>query len=109
MKSILPLTLKREYFDLIANGGKTTEYRERKPYWTKRLEGKTFDIIRFRNGYHAGAPEMEVEFRGMKKVQKWGGPWYAISLGKVLRVKRGKPVTSKSKAGTLPTKRPKAK
>jgi len=57
MKAILPLTLKREFFDAIAIGEKRVEYRERKPDWKTRLEGKTFDVIRFRNGYLANAPD----------------------------------------------------
>lgn len=90
MKTILPLTLKRQFFDEIAAGEKTVEYREQKPYWKTRLEGKTFDLIRFRNGYHRDAPEMDVEFRGWKKVRKWGGAYYAISLGRILKIKRRK-------------------
>ena len=89
-QSILPLTLKREFFDQIARGDKTVEYREQKPYWKTRLEGKDFDVIRFRNGYHADAPEMEVEYRGWKKVRKWGGAYYAINLGRILKIKRWK-------------------
>ena len=98
MNSVLPLTLRREFFDQIAAGEKTIEYREQKPYWKTRLEGKTFDLVRFRNGYHANAPEMEVEFRGVRKVRKWGGLWYAISLGRVLKTKRWKPVSAKNRA-----------
>ena len=95
MKSILPLTLRREPFDDIATGEKIIEYREQKPYWKTRLEGKTFDIIRFRNGYHPDDPEMDVEFRGLKKVRKWGGAYYAIHLGRVLKTRRWKQVSAK--------------
>ena len=34
---ILHLTLKKKWFDMILSGEKTDEYREIKPYWTKRL------------------------------------------------------------------------
>lgn len=34
---ILHLTLKKKWFDMIASGEKTEEYREIKPYWWKRL------------------------------------------------------------------------
>ena len=88
MKSVLSLNLKREFFDQIANGEKTIEYRERKPHWESRLEGKTFDIVRFRNGYGANVPEMDVEFHGIKKVRKGGELYYAIELGRVLRTQR---------------------
>lgn len=35
--TLLTLTLKAEWFDMIAKGIKTTEYREIKAYWTKKL------------------------------------------------------------------------
>ena len=34
---MLTFNLKKEWFDKIKNGEKTHEYREVKPYWTKRL------------------------------------------------------------------------
>ena len=33
----LTLFLKKKWFDMIASGEKTEEYREIKPYWEKRL------------------------------------------------------------------------
>ena len=33
----LKLTLKKQWFDMILSGEKKEEYREIKPYWTKRL------------------------------------------------------------------------
>jgi hypothetical protein len=60
--SILHLTLEREWFDDIASGKKREEYRDRKDYWKTRLEGRTYDIVRFRNGYAIDAPQMDVEF-----------------------------------------------
>lgn len=35
--SILHLTLKKKWFDMILSGEKKEEYREIKPYWCKRL------------------------------------------------------------------------
>jgi hypothetical protein len=83
-KSILHLTLEREWFDDIVRGVKNEEYRELKDYWKKRLEGRTYDIVRFRNGYAADAPVMDVEFLGVDKRQDC----YAIRLGKILRIER---------------------
>ena len=65
---ILHLTLKKKWFDLIASGKKTDEYREFKPHWENRLidnadNGRKFDIVRFKNGYAADSPTMDVEFR----------------------------------------------
>ncbi|MGL4652641.1 hypothetical protein [Cetobacterium sp.] len=48
---ILTLNLKREYFEQIKSGIKTEEYRLCTPYWSKRLEGKTFDKILIKLGY----------------------------------------------------------
>lgn len=83
-RSILHLTLEREWFDEIARGVKDEEYRDLKDYWKTRLEGRTYDIVRFRNGYATDAPEMDVEFLGVDK----RSDCYVIRLGKVLRVKR---------------------
>ena len=35
--SILPLVLKKKWYDLIASGEKTEEYRDAKPFWDKRI------------------------------------------------------------------------
>lgn len=96
---ILHLTLKKQWFDLIASGEKTVEYREYKQYWEKRLVGKEFQEIHFRNGYSKGAPFMRVQCKGIVNIQI-GGPilqpvngevlkgWqFAIVLGLVLEIK----------------------
>ncbi len=77
MKRILHLTLHKEWFDLINSGQKTEEFRSNTPYWNKRLDGKTFDEIHFRNGYAKNARKMVVEWKGVKGK-------YAIQLGKVI-------------------------
>lgn len=81
-QKILHLTLLKKWFDLIAIGKKTEEYRDIKPYWTKRLVGKEFDEIYFKNGYSKNAPFMRVEWKGMKKEKGK----YIIILGKVLEI-----------------------
>ena len=80
---ILHLNLYRKYFDEILNGTKTIEYRDIKPYWTKRLENRHYDIIIFRNGYKKLAPEMIVEYNGLDILDRK----YAIKLGKILEYK----------------------
>src|ERR1043165_8186206 len=87
---ILHLNLHREPFAQIAMGAKRIEYRDRKPYWRLRLENRRYDVIQFRNGYAANAPEMQVEFRGVRKIRKWGRAKYAIRLGRILKIKRWK-------------------
>jgi hypothetical protein len=87
MKKVLHLNLYRKYFDQILKGEKTTEYREVTPYWSKRLEGRHYDVIQFRNGYAKVAPMMIVEFKGMGIVTFQTTPTYAIELGKILEIK----------------------
>ena len=82
----LHLTLKKKWFDLILEGKKKIEYREIKPYWTKRLfdssgKPKRFDIIEFRNGYSRGARKMRVEWKGVRVNEARGE--YEIGLRKV--------------------------
>lgn len=86
MNKILHLTLLKKWFLDILNGKKKVEYREIKPYWTKRLFekgiSKKYDHILFKNGYSKNVPEMKVEFLGIKTKDK-----YEIMLGKVLETK----------------------
>lgn len=85
---VLHLNLHREFFAQIAAGTKRVEYRRRTPYWRSRLEGRHYDAVQFRNGYATKAPEMQVEFRRVRKVKKWGRSFYAICLGRILKIKR---------------------
>jgi hypothetical protein len=87
MPDTLHLNLRREYFAQIAAKTKRVEYRKRTPYWRKRLEGRKYDVIKFRNGYATRAPEMIVQFRALKKRRRY----YEILLGRVLKIKRWKP------------------
>ena len=93
---ILHLTLKKKWFDMIACGDKTEEYREIKPYWTRRLKlGHHYDAVSFRNGYSANAPKFLIECKGIltgNGVLAWGAlkePVYIIKLGEILREKHG--------------------
>jgi hypothetical protein len=67
MSEILHLNLHREFFAAIANKQKHIEYRRQSRYWRKRLEERKYDSILFRNGYAKDAPEMLVEFRGLRQ------------------------------------------
>lgn len=44
-KKVLTLTVRKQYFDMIAAGKKTEEYREIKPYWVARLFHNNSNII----------------------------------------------------------------
>lgn len=85
---ILYLTLHRRWFDEIASGRKTEEYREKTPYWDKRLVGREYDAIHFRNGYNRGCPWMLVEWKGLKTGTWEGKEVHAIKLGAILEGSR---------------------
>ena len=81
---ILHLTLHRKWFKQILEGTKKIEYREIKPYWTKRLFDSQnnpikYDYIIFKNGYNKDCPIMKIEFLGIRKNKQ-----YEILLGKIL-------------------------
>lgn len=91
---ILYLTLKRKWFKMILEGIKKEEYREIKPYWTKRLKNflkeNPFDYIIFRNGYSYDAPSLKIELLkiefGVSKAQ-WSDKvekCYVLHLGKII-------------------------
>lgn len=84
MDRILHLTLHKKWFKDILEGKKTVEYREKKPYWTRRLferDGtpKTYDFVVFRNGYDRDAPWMKVEYLGVQETDT-----YELKLGRIL-------------------------
>jgi hypothetical protein len=86
--STLHLNLHREFFAAIAARTKKTEYRSRTPYWRTRLEGRRYDLIKFRNGYATRAPEMLVEFAGLRRQGRGTNALYAIRLGRILKITR---------------------
>lgn len=97
MSTVLHLTLKKKWFDMIASGEKKEEYREVKKYWIERLTWheyhtygeinlihalaskeafrRDFDYIEFKNGYGRNVPTMLVAFKGIHygvpKKLKW--------------------------------------
>ena len=89
-KKVLPLTISKEWFDMIADGRKTEEYRAIKPYWASRLvnqnaesgmvgfdefggytavigepEYKPFTHAIFPNGYRKDSPRIEKEIESI--------------------------------------------
>lgn len=87
-RQFLNLTLHKVWFDKIASGEKSEEYREQKAHWQKRLEGKHYDEIHFRNGYAKDAPQMRVECLGITTGEWQGQPCYVLKLGKILEIRR---------------------
>ena len=94
---ILHLQFKgKEWFDMILNGVKKEEYREIKPYWESRLDGKSFDTIKLQMGRNFDSPTIYIECLGIEKGGNgnpdwgWVEPCYKIKLGKVLKVENYK-------------------
>lgn len=75
---MLILPIKKKWFDMILSGEKKEEYREIKPYWTKRFENHLNEVVLnmnyrfpiiesakgtviFKNGYHKDAPKIKCE------------------------------------------------
>ena len=81
MSKVLHLNLFRKYFDQIAEGTKTIEYRDKTDYLKKRIENREYDVIKFRNGYSKNAPTMLVEYGGYTI-----GEEYELKLGKIIEV-----------------------
>ena len=70
MMKVLTLIIRKKWFDMILSGRKREEYRERKPYWLKRLinkNGLTWkylprkDAVLFYEGYRKERRAMLVE------------------------------------------------
>jgi hypothetical protein len=64
MKKALYMTLTRRWFNQIAQGRKKMEFRRMTPFWEKRLRGRQYDEVHFRNGYEPDSPFMRVEYLG---------------------------------------------
>ncbi len=64
--AVLPLVLKTKWFRMIESGEKREEYRDKTPYWDKRIANwinRHIDedkpaVVEFRLGYQADAPRM---------------------------------------------------
>ena len=110
----LIIPIKKKWFDMIKAGIKKEEYREIKPYWTKRFTnyfGRLFNtnsekddfgempkwlwtkekkIVRFRNGYGNNVPEIICECtlkEGYGK-KEWGAEmgerYYILTITRIL-------------------------
>lgn len=78
-------TIKREWLREIVAGRKRVEYRELKPYWTKKLAtvSPPFELHLI-NGMSKTAPRVLVIVRRLRTNR--GTSRYELHLGKILRV-----------------------
>jgi len=100
-KPILHLNVKLKWFDMIASGEKTEEYRIIKPSWNRifscyiKIKGKFYHptdvIICFSNGYSKNRKQVLVECNGLYVREgrvDWGAipgeEHFVLKLGKVI-------------------------
>jgi hypothetical protein len=82
-KDRITTTIKRQWLAEIIEGTKRIEYREIKPYWTKRLKGITSPFeLRLINGMNPPVPEVTVLIRKVTMDRREGV--YELHIGKVL-------------------------
>ncbi len=92
--AILPLVLKRKWYDMIASGEKREEYRAATPYWAVRLSNwdntpARRHVVEFRLGYAKDAPRVAYDSPWCVAAAdcrhpEWGeptAPHYIIFLG----------------------------
>lgn len=114
LQSDLILPIKKKWFDMIKAGIKKEEYREIKPYWTKRFSNyftrfyntnsekddfgempkylwfKEKKIVRFRNGYGNNVPEIvcECTLKEGYGREEWGAEpgirYYVFTIRRIL-------------------------
>ncbi len=101
--TILHLPTSRRNFEAVVAGERTVDYRDYTDSWCARLlvkddrgeyrDARSYDIVRFRNGYTATSPTVDVEFVRAELVEYPDQPrtsayrlGFAIHLGKVLKV-----------------------
>lgn len=85
-KNRITTTIKRQWLAEIIEGTKTIEYREIKPYWTKRLKGITSPFeLRLINGMNPPVPEVTVLVRRVTVDRR--GRVYELHIKKVMGFK----------------------
>ncbi len=82
----LTTTIRLEPLREIVAGRKKIEYREIKPYWTKRLQnaGRPF-MLRLINGMRPKAPEATLIIRQVRRNRRTG--YYELHIGNVRAVR----------------------
>lgn len=104
---VLPLVLKKRWYDMIASGVKKEEYREYKEFWIKRIEKwqdsrisalipylvQKIDVIAFSRGYRKAdlffVCDRILIKEGHPMYPEWGEPkirHFALGLGERIEV-----------------------
>lgn len=95
---MLTLPIKKKWFDMIKSGEKKEEYREIKPYWTRRFRNALYGLtmispfgsivyaqgtLIFKNGYQKNAPKIRCF---IELSQGYGRPDWGAEKGKLYYV-----------------------
>lgn len=82
----LTTTIQRQWLCEIVAGRKAIEYRQIKPYWTKRLAGRKCPfLLRLINGMNVHAPEVTVRIDRVRENASTGN--YELHIGKIVEVR----------------------
>jgi hypothetical protein len=84
---VITTTLEREWFAKIVAGEKRVEYREIKPYWTKRLKRVRvpFKLV-LRNGMNPPVPVLMVRIDRIQPNPPHYSGTYGLYIGRILKV-----------------------
>ncbi len=76
------LILKGGWYNLIASGEKSIEYRSYNKYWKMRLENKNFKEVVFQLGYSKNAPRMKFSINRIEigRCSLMSGRYFKIHL-----------------------------
>lgn len=90
IKPDLILNMKRKWFAKVWNGEKTIEYRERKPYWDKRIGdwvGQRGKFVLMVIGYRRNTPAILLQVDrvsiGGCPYEGWSGEYYRLHFAVV--------------------------
>lgn len=64
---VLRLPVNEYWYRLIKGGVLTFDYREIKPYWTRRLEDKSYDVVEFYHRFKKDIIPLKYKFKEIKK------------------------------------------
>lgn len=82
----LTTTIQREWLREIIAGRKKVEYREIKPYWDRRLDGRQCPfLLRLINGMTKSNPEVTVRIDRIRRNSSSGN--YELHIGAVINFK----------------------
>lgn len=80
---VLKLPVNENWYKLILSGKLTFDYREIKPYWITRLDGKEYDTIEFYHRFKKEIEPIRYKFKSIKKdkLQGYNIEVYIIEFG----------------------------